>query len=152
LGVIPRLIDLGVQPFLISPSLSLAIAQRLIRTLCPKCKKEVKPKKEIKDLILKEIEEMPEEVKKNLKIKNDFKIFEPRGCSECQEKGYVGRIALFEVLEMTKELGEIILKEPSELKIFQEAKRQGMLTMRQDGILKVLEGITTIEEVLRETT
>jgi type IV pilus assembly protein PilB len=152
LGVIPRLIDLGVQPFLISPSLSLAIAQRLIRTLCPKCKKEVKPKKEIKDLILKEIEEMPEEVKKNLKIKSDFKIFEPRGCPECQGKGFIGRIALFEILEMTKELGEIILKEPSELKILQEAKRQGMLTMRQDGILKVLEGITTIEEVLRETT
>jgi type IV pilus assembly protein PilB len=152
LGVIPRLIDLGIPPFLISPSLNLAIAQRLVRTLCPKCKKEVKPKKEIRDLILKEINEMPEEVKKNLKIKSDFKIFESKGCSECQGKGYVGRIALFEVLEMTKELGEIILKEPSESKIFQEAKRQGMLTMRQDGILKVLEGITTIEEVLRETT
>lgn len=152
LGVIPRLIDLGIQPFLISPSLSLAIAQRLTRQLCPKCKKEVKPKKEIKDLILKEIEMMPDQIKKSLKISPNFKIYEAKGCEECQGKGFVGRIALFEILEMTKELGEIILKEPSESKIFEEAKRQGMLTMRQDGILKVLEGVTTIEEVLRETT
>lgn len=151
LGAIPRLIDLGIQPFLISPSLSLVIAQRLVRKLCPNCKKETKPKKEIKDLILKKIEEMPEQVKKGLKISPNFTIYEARGCKECQGKGFIGRVALFEILEMTKELGEIILKEPSESKIFQEAKKQGMITMRQDGILKVLDGITTIEEVLRET-
>jgi len=148
-GVIPRLIDLGVQPFLLPPALSLAIAQRLVRKLCPKCKKKIKPKKEVRDLILKEIDNLPEKVKKEIKIPESLTVFEPVGCRDCHNTGYSGRIALFEILEMTPHLAEIILKEPSETKILEEAKRQGMLTMKQDGILKVLDGITTIEEVLR---
>jgi len=149
LGVIPRLIDLGVQPFLIPPSLSIAIAQRLVRKLCSKCEKKMKPKKEIRDLILKEIDNLPEKIKKEIKIKEPLTIFESVGCKDCQNTGFSGRIALFEILEMTPQLAEIILKEPSEAKIKEEAKRQGMITMKQDGILKILEGITTIEEVLR---
>jgi len=152
IGVIPRLIDLGISPFLIPYSLSLAIAQRLVRRLCDKCKREVKPTKEIRDLILKEVEELPEEEKKKIKIPQNFQIYEAVGCDECKGIGFSGRIGIFEILEMTKNLEEIILKEPSEAKILEEAKRQGMITMRQDGILKVLKGITTIEEVLRETT
>jgi type II secretory ATPase GspE/PulE/Tfp pilus assembly ATPase PilB-like protein len=151
-GAIPRLIDLGVQQFLIPPSLSTVIAQRLVRKLCDNCKKEIKPEKEIKKLILEEIENLPEKGKNNLKISTDFKIFEPVGCDLCNKTGFSGRISIFEILEMTKELEEIILKEPSESKILEVAKKQGMITMRQDGILKVLSGITTIEEVLRETT
>jgi type IV pilus assembly protein PilB len=152
IGVIPRLIDLGISPFLIPYSLSIAIAQRLVRRLCDKCKREVKPTKEIRDLILEEIEELPEEEKKKIKISQNFKIYEAVGCDECHKIGFSGRIGIFEVLEMTKNLEEIILKEPSEARILEEAKRQGMITMRQDGILKVLNGITTIEEVLRETS
>jgi type IV pilus assembly protein PilB len=151
LGVIPRLIDLGISPFLIPYSLSIAIAQRLVRRLCDKCKKEVKPTKEIKNLILAEIEKLPEKEKENLKIPQNFKIYEAVGCDECNKVGFSGRIGIFEVLEMTKNLEEIILKEPSETKLWEEARRQGMITMRQDGILKVLKGETTIEEVLRET-
>ena len=149
LGVIPRLIDLGVQPFLLPPALSLAIAQRLVRKLCQNCKKKIKPKREIRDLILKEIDNVPEKVKKEIKIKEPLTIFEPVGCRDCHNTGFSGRIALFEILEMTPQLAGIILKEPSEEKILEEAKRQGMITMKQDGILKVLDGITTIEEVLR---
>jgi len=152
LGVIPRLIDLGISPFLIPYSLSLAVAQRLVRRLCDKCKKEVKPTKEIRDLILEEVEKLPEKEKEKIKIPQNFKIYEAVGCDECHGIGFSGRIGIFEVLEMTKNLEEIILKEPSEAKIMEEARRQGMITMRQDGILKVLNGITTIEEVLRETT
>jgi type IV pilus assembly protein PilB len=152
IGVIPRLIDLGISPFLIPYSLSVAIGQRLVRRLCDKCKREVKPTKEIRDLILEEIEKLPEEEKKKIKIPQNFKIYEAVGCDECNKVGFSGRIGIFEVLEMTKNLEEIILKEPSEAKILEEARRQGMITMRQDGILKVLKGITTIEEVLRETT
>jgi type II secretory ATPase GspE/PulE/Tfp pilus assembly ATPase PilB-like protein len=150
--VIHRLIDLGISPFLIPYSLSVAIAQRLVRRLCDKCKREVKPNKEIKNLILEEVEKLPDEEKKNLKIPQNLKIYEAVGCDECHKIGFSGRIGIFEVLEMTKNLEEIILKEPSEAKIMEEARRQGMITMRQDGILKVLKGITTIEEVLRETT
>jgi type IV pilus assembly protein PilB len=149
LGVIPRLIDLGVKPYLIPSTLSIAVAQRLVKTLCPECKKKIKPGKEIEKLILNEIENFPEAAKSELKIKLPFQIFQAVGCKKCNQLGFAGRISLFEVLSMTKSLAEITIKEPSEAKISEEAKRQGMITMKQDGILKVLEGITVIEEVLR---
>jgi len=82
-------------------------------------------------------------------VAKDFKIYNAVGCKKCDMTGYTGRIALFEILEMTPQLAEIIIKEPSETRIFQEAQRQGMVTMRQDGVLKVLAGITTVEELLR---
>jgi len=148
-GVIPRLIDMGIKPYLIPPTLHLAIAQRLIRRLCDKCKKKIKPKPEIKDLILKQIENLPLSLKKNLKATDSLTVFTSVGCKECNNTGFSGRIALYEVLTMTDSLAETILKEPSEAKITEEGKRQGMITMTQDGVLKILKGITTIEEVLR---
>lgn len=149
LGVIPRLIDLGVQPFLIPPTLSIALAQRLVRRLCDKCKKKIEPEEEIKELISKEVEDLPREL--TSEIQEPISIWKAVGCSHCHGEGFSGRIALFEVLEMTSQLGKIVLKEPTEEKILKEAKRQGMITMKQDGILKVLKGITTLEEVLRAT-
>ncbi|MCP6719502.1 MAG: GspE/PulE family protein [Patescibacteria group bacterium] len=147
-GVIPRLIDLGVESFLIPPTLRLAIAQRLIRRLCDDCKKKVKAKEKIKDLILKEIQGFPERIKKEVKIPQTLFIFESVGCSKCNNSGFSGRIGVFEVLEMTDQLAEIILEGFSEKNIEEEAKRQAMVTMKQDGILKVLEGITTVEEII----
>ena len=149
LGVIPRLIDLGVRPYLIPPTLSCATAQRLVRRLCDNCKEEIKPKKEIAELILKEVENLPLQIKKNIKIKKPLKIFKAVGCRDCNGSGFSGRVALFEVLEMTASLSDLILKIPSVKLLQEEAKRQGMVGMFQDGILKVLNGITTIEEVLR---
>lgn len=148
-GVIPRLIDLGIKPYLISPALSIALAQRLVRTLCPFCKKKIKPSKEIEGMILKEIEKFPEVLKKEIKVPKSISIYQAVGCKKCEQEGYSGRTGVFEALTITDELAEVILKEPSEIKIMEEGKRQGMVTMKQDGILKVLEGITTIEEVLR---
>lgn len=148
-GVIPRLIDMGIKPFLISPTLSVAIAQRLMRKLCQECKKKVRPSKEIESLIQKEISNFPAVIKEIIKTPIPLYVYEPGGCKKCNMTGYSERIGVFEILEMTDQLSEIIMKEPSEIKIFQEAKRQGMLTMKQDGILKVLEGVTSIEEVLR---
>ncbi|HDL74946.1 MAG TPA: type II/IV secretion system protein [bacterium] len=150
LGVIPRLIDLGIKPFLIPPTLNIIIAQRLVRVLCPICKKETKPNLKIKEIIAKEIKKFPAYQEKELKDKK-INIFEPKGCKKCNSKGYSGRIGIFEVLEMSEQLADIILKNPSEGDIEKEAKRQGMITMRQDGILKVLDGVTSIEEVLRTT-
>jgi len=147
LGTIPRLIDLGIQSYLIPPTLNISLAQRLVRRLCPECKKKIKPPQKIKDLILKELEAMPDSTK--TKAPKNFSIYKPVGCKRCNFKGYVGRVGVFEVLGMTEELSEIILKEPSEYKIMEEAKRQGMITMKQDGFLKVTEGITTIDEVLK---
>ena len=149
IGVIPRLIDLGIQPYLIPSTLSIAIAQRLVRKLCDNCKKRGLAKKEVKDLILKEFEGLSSQAKKDFGIPKPLYIWQAVGCKECNNEGYTGRIGLFEILSMTDELADIILKEPSEREISKEAERQGMVTMRQDGILKVLAGITTIEEVLQ---
>ena len=149
IGVIPRLVDLGIQPYLIPPTLSIAIAQRLVRRLCDHCKKKIKPKEEIKNLILKEIDNLPPQIEKNFKIPKPISIFKAIGCRKCNKEGFTGRVGLFEILSMTDQLSDIILKEPSESEIIKEAKRQGMIAMKQDGILKVLNGVTTIEEVLR---
>jgi len=146
LGVIPRMINLGVAPFLIPSSLSIALAQRLVRVLCPECKKKVDPNPKVRDMIISGLKDV-----KEAKIPPKLKIYKPQGCKKCNGEGYSGRVAVFEILEMTPQLSEIIQKEPSEAKIEQEAKRQGMITMKQDGLLKVLEGITSIEEVLRVT-
>ena len=151
LGVIPRLIDLGVQPFLLSPTLNCAMSQRLVRRLCPFCKKKIKPNEEVEKLIRKEIDSFPQNIRKNYKIPDPLMVWQADGCKKCGYTGYYGRVAIFEVLSMTKELGEIVLKKPSEMQIEQEARRQGLITMRQDGILKVLNGTTSIEEVLRVT-
>jgi len=92
---------------------------------------------------------LPEKIKKSYNLKPPYYIFKPEGCNKCRGKGYSGRIAIAEVLKMTDELAEIILKEPSEVQIAKEADRQGMIKMRQDGIIKALAGVTSIEEVLR---
>ncbi|MBI2626170.1 MAG: Flp pilus assembly complex ATPase component TadA [Candidatus Nealsonbacteria bacterium] len=149
LGVIPRLIDLGVAPFLMPSSLSVAIAQRLARRLCPHCKKEASPNPKVKEMIISELSVLPPSAKEDIKLSKSFKIYEPVGCAKCRSEGYSGRIAFFEVLEMTPQLAEIILKEPTESKIKEEAFRQGMITMKQDGMLKVLGGVTSLAEVLR---
>ncbi len=150
-GVVPRLIDMGLEPYLISPCLSMIIAQRLVRRLCDSCKKEIKPHKDVAEIILEEINTMLPQVKKDIKMKIPLKIWKTKGCKKCNNSGFSGRIGLFEVLSMTAQLVDIIAKKPSEEEILKEAKRQGMVTMRQDGILKVLNGVTTIEEVIRAT-
>jgi len=149
LGVIPRLIDMGIQPFLLPPTLSLAIAQRLVRKLCVHCKKKIKANKETRKILLREIENFPPAVKADVKLDKTFYIHEPVGCKRCNNAGYSGRIGVYEILEMTDQLSKLILTKPSEAQIGEEANRQGMLKMKQDGILKVLEGITSLEEVLR---
>jgi len=146
---IPRLLDLGIKPYLIPPTLACILAQRLVRRLCDACKKEVKPKKEVRDLILKEIEALPAQAKKNIKIANSLTLWQAQGCKKCNNEGFSGRIALFEVLEMTDNLADIILKVPTTEKLQEEAKQQGMITLKQDGILKALAGVTPLEEVLR---
>ncbi len=151
LGVVPRLIDMGIKPYLIPPTLQMAMAQRLVRRLCDNCKVKVKPNPKIRELILKEVEAIPAAAKKDLNIPKNLEIYGTKGCQKCNNTGFSGRIAIFETMAMTKTLSDIILKEPSETMLSKEAEAQGMITMRQDGLMKVLRGITTIEEVLRVT-
>lgn len=149
IGVIPRLIDMKIAPFLVPSSLNLIMGQRLVSRLCQKCKTQKKISPEVEAIIKKELTGLPEDaVAKNTPL--EF-YFSP-GCEACKGKGVSGRVALFEVFQMTPELEAIIGEQPSENRIFEEAKRQGMITMRQDGIVKALQGLVSIEEVLRETT
>lgn len=139
-STITRLINMGIEPFLISSSVILIAAQRLARKLCEHCK------------VKRSIE--PETLKK-LGLKDEYdkpvEIYEPKGCPECNNTGYRGRVALYEVLPIREEIKEMILTGASALEIRKEAIKQGMITLRQSGLLKVLAGITSIEEVLRVT-
>ncbi|MBM3206176.1 MAG: type II/IV secretion system protein [Candidatus Staskawiczbacteria bacterium] len=150
-GVIPRLIDMGVRPFLIPSTLKVAISQRLVRLLCDQCKKQVKVNEKVKSYIVRNLKDIPVATRNSLKIPNLDYVYEANGCESCNFKGYKGRSGLFEVLQITSQLADTILKNPIESLILKEAQKQGMLTMVQEGILKVLAGETTIDEVTRVT-
>ncbi len=153
-GVIPRLIDLEVPAFLLSSALNLMMAQRLVARLCPKCREKREAPKEAESIIAKNLEGLPGELKGSTKARPPYSIYHssPKpNCPECGGKGFVGRVAIFEIFRMTRELGEIINSGMTLGKLYDEAKRQGMVTLRQDGILKALEGEVLLEEVLRET-
>jgi type IV pilus assembly protein PilB len=157
LGVIPRLIDMKVEPFLLPSSLNLMVAQRLLPRLCEKCREAIEAPPEISAVIKREIDFLPQEALADLKervdnINGPYIIYRSRGCEGCRGKGVVGRLAIFEVLTMTRELEDIIVHEPTEAKILAEARRQGIISLRQDGIIKALSGFFSIEEVLKETT
>lgn len=144
-GAIPRLIDLGVNPNIIGSSLNIIMAQRLVRKLKDDCKKEVKLKgkqKEFVDSVLATIKD------KSLIPENTSVVWEAIEGDEC-ELGYKGRIGVFEVIEVTGDMETLIQKGPSEREVDNFAQSQGTLTMIQDGVLKVLEGITTISELER---
>ncbi len=147
-GVVPRLINMGVEPYLIPSALNVALAQRLVKRLCPDCKHEIEPPEKIKKVILDIISSMPEPSRPKIK-KDGFKIYKTQGCPKCGNIGTKGRIAVFEILEMTPQLEAIIISEPTESKILAESQRQGMITMLQDGITKVLEGIIGFEELIQ---
>lgn len=149
-GVIPRLIDLNVGQFLIPSSLILAIAQRLTRRLCPHCKKEVPASPQITKIIKEELAGLSPDHQKDFPWKEPFKVYRADGCKFCSDKGTKGRIALYEMLSMTPQLEEILNIGVSETKLREEAQRQGMITMKQDGISKVLQGIITFEEMIRK--
>lgn len=150
-GAVPRLVDMGIKPFLISPTLSVALSQRLARALCPHCKKKVKLIGDSRKYVLDKIQNLPPLVRKGVKIPEPLIAYKPTACKKCNAKGYIGRLGIFEVLEMSDELSEIIVTNANDRDIFRQARRQGMVTMEEDGILKVLRGVTSLEEVMRIT-
>ncbi|MDD5760758.1 MAG: GspE/PulE family protein [Candidatus Pacebacteria bacterium] len=150
-GVIPRLMDLGVDAFLIPPSLNLMMSQRLARRLCPDCKKRVVASEKEQQIIEEILSSLPKKEKEELSYEKPYYLYKAKGCPTCNNKGYLGRVGIFEVMKMTPELEQIILSQPSQEKLLLEAKRQGMITLQQDGILKVLEGEVGLEEILSIT-
>ncbi|MEI6280736.1 MAG: GspE/PulE family protein [bacterium] len=150
-GVIPRLIDLGVNPKILVSALSLSIAQRLVRKLCTFCKKEKTPTENENKIIKLVMDGIKEEGKSlsNYNINPDapIKIFTIAGCEKCNMTGYKGRIGIFEAIKTDEVIEKIIPQNPSEHEIKKVARTQGILSMRQDGIVKILNGITSFEEV-----
>ncbi len=149
-GVVHRLIDMGIKPFLIPPSLNTSMAQRLVKRLCDKCKEEVEPSDEIKAMIGEELEKLPKEALQGVDP-SSFKVYKANGCKHCSEEGFEGRIGIFELFKMTEDIGEVVMRNPTEKELKAEVKKQGMVDLKKDGFLKVIQGYTTIEEVLRAT-
>ena len=150
IGVIPRLIDMGVEKFILPSALSLLVAQRLARRLCPNCKTPFVPPQKIADVVRKELSAIPkEELELHELVPGNLKLWKSPGCDKCSHTGTVGRIAIFEVFLVTDEVSRIIYEEANEPNLKKEAEKQGMITLRQDGIIKALKGLISIEELIR---
>ena len=137
---IVRLLDLGLEPFLVTATLEAIIAQRLVRTICPKCKEQFQPTEEQ----LMELELRPEQVRGR-------SFYRGRGCENCNGSGYRGRMGLFEILVMDDELREMVMKQASTAAVRAECRKKGMRTLREAGMAAIYNGQTTIDEVVRET-
>ncbi|MBI5134912.1 Flp pilus assembly complex ATPase component TadA [Candidatus Uhrbacteria bacterium] len=153
-GAIPRLIDMDVQPFLLVSTLNLVMAQRLVRTLCEKCKEPTELPQNMVDEITKVLKGVPEAI-----LKDQFpdgnvviKANKAKGCARCGNTGYKGRTTVAEFIEMTPQLQKIVTEGNDPGKVRDEINRQGQSNMREDGILKVAAGITTMEEVIAATS
>lgn len=140
-GAIPRLNDLGVEPYLIGSGLLSVIAQRLVRKLCNSCKVPISMTKE-------ELENLGVS-KRVLDLHPNYQLFDKVGCENCRDIGYSGRVAIIEILEVDEDIEALILNKSSTLEILSSAHKKGMYSLKEDGFIKVLEGTTSIEEIHR---
>jgi type IV pilus assembly protein PilB len=162
-GALPRLLDMGGEPFLIASSVNAIEGQRVVRKICQACREEIDPPEEVIanmrqvlgnlfDAALERGVEQTAEGITNISKKTTVskaKLYHGRGCPECGGTGYKGRIGIYEVLVVSEKIGKLVLEHAPASTIEQVAREEGMITMKQDGYLKVLEGLTTLEEVLR---
>lgn len=146
LGAIPRLIDMGVKPYFIPSIINLVIAQRLVRQICQNCKEETEIPPELKSEIKKVLAEAPPEYQ-DLEVK----AFRGRGCEKCHFRGYIGRIGIFEMFEMTKEIAQAVSKGLTEAEMFDLVKKQNFISMRLDGIIKASQGRVFLDEIFKVT-
>jgi type IV pilus assembly protein PilB len=139
-STINRLMNLGIEPFLVATSLNVIAAQRLIRRVCQKCKQP---------------DEVPVQALLNIGFTEaeapNVQLFKGMGCDTCNQRGYKGRVGLFEVMSMSEDLRELVLSGASAIELRSKAIEEGMVSLRQSGLQKIREGVTTIEEVVRET-
>lgn len=140
-GALPRLIDLGAEPFLLASTITAIVGQRIVRKICPSCKMEFNPDAQI-------VAELKTTLG-HLLPNTPLKFYKGKGCSECGDSGYLGRIGIYEVLTVEEKISQLVLKHSDSETVEKQAVVNGMITMKQDGYLKVLQGVTTIEEVLR---
>ncbi|MEX2043272.1 MAG: GspE/PulE family protein [Patescibacteria group bacterium] len=146
---VPRLTDLGVRPFLLANAINAVIAQRLVRKVCPHCTVETKPDAAAMDVVRKTLKELPKKAKDSLPPEKEWLFMKGKGCARCNGTGYSGRIGIFEVLTINDELERLAMNRVPVSQIRQSARQAGMMTMEQDGLLKALAGVTTVDEVWR---
>ncbi len=156
-GAPPRLIDIGVQPYLIASTVNAVMGQRLVRVICPDCKVDYKIDSGVAEALKKEFnidklmialhkeEVIPEKIKKF----EDLQFFHGQGCNKCGNTGYKGRIGIHELMEVTPEIGEMIVRRATTQEMQEAAENKGMILMWQDGFIKAVRGLTTIDEILR---
>ncbi len=139
-STINRLMNMGIEPFLVATSLNLVVAQRLIRRICQKCKR---------------VEDVPVQALLNIGFSEaeapNIELFKGRGCDECNQRGYKGRIGIYEVMRISEDIRELILSGASAIELRRKALEEGMIGLRQSGLQKIREGVTTLEEVVRES-
>lgn len=142
-GALPRLLDLGAESFLLASTMNALVGQRIVRKICSACKEAYAPPSSI-----------IEEIKTSLGVlfpQNlpQVNIYRGKGCQECGSSGYLGRVGIFEVMPVSEKIAQLILQHPDSATIEKQAILEGMITMKQDGYIKVLKGTTTVEEVIR---
>lgn len=147
-GTIPRLLDLGVDPAIMAPAINVAMAQRLVRKLCGACKTEYRATKSEAEAIERDVALLPKAIPQQ-KLKEPLTLWKRGGCEACNGTGYKGRVGIFEIILIDDTVEQLVFKKPSEVDVKNAALAQGQITMRQDGILKVLAGITDLAEVER---
>jgi type II secretory ATPase GspE/PulE/Tfp pilus assembly ATPase PilB-like protein len=145
-GALPRLTDMNVEPFLVASTVNVIIAQRLVRKICEMCKSSI-------DVTTEQLlQNLPADtIKKHFGARKDIRIYKGKGCEVCHNTGYSGRLGIFEVLEVNNNIKKLITQQNDSDVIFKQAVLDGMETMLDDGMVKVIKGDTTIEEVLRVT-
>lgn len=161
-GILPRLLDMEIEPFLIASTVSTAMAQRLVRKVCPACRKPYKASAALVDSIYKTIGTLLPKSEKEAKElgyvnipmagSKDFNLFKAAGCGECNNTGYAGRIGVYEAFKITPEIEKLVVRHATTSEVQDQAIKEGMITMKQDGFLKALEGSTTIEEVIAKVS
>ncbi len=150
-GVIPRLIDMQVEPFLLASTLNIVVAQRLTRKICPACKEKVEIPEYLFKKIKKELQNIDrQQLPADVRLDN-LVFYQGKGCDACSNTGYHGRTSIAEILQITDEMKRLIVSGFNFREVKKEAENQKMLTLMQDGLLRALQGVTTVEEVLRVT-
>lgn len=151
-GALPRLLDMGIEPFLAASAINAALGQRILRKICPYCKGSFTPPPEVVEnikAVLGILINSNNEVISKLKASGTFPLYKGVGCKECGHSGYLGRIGIFELLVVSVKIMGLVLERASADTLEKQAILEGLITMKQDGYMKVLSGVTTLEEVLR---
>jgi type II secretory ATPase GspE/PulE/Tfp pilus assembly ATPase PilB-like protein len=142
-GALPRLVDLGAERFLLASTMTAILGQRIVRKICDHCKVSYTP-------LLQITAEMKAVLGNLFPAANaELKLYKGKGCEDCGDSGYLGRVGIFETLPVTDKITALVISNPDSSTIEKEAISEGMITMKQDGYIKVLQGVTTVEEVLR---